>query len=172
MGVDTPGFIAAHNANDFFPGFLASRYAHGGFRDTISTLSNAMDVGAPSNFERLYALLGEGALKSGNLWSTSVSDEVTKTRLRQVFDRYGYIACPHTAVGFEAVARYREETGDDAPVIVLATAHPAKFERTVEAALGITLPSVAALGSLNATTAVPTLPPTLEALKTELLASA
>ena len=172
MGVDAPGFIAAHNANDFFPGFLASRYKHGGFRDTISTLSNAMDVGAPSNFERLYALLGEGALKSGDLWSTSVSDEVTKTRLRQVFDRYGYIACPHTAVGFEAVARYREETGDDAPVIVLATAHPAKFERTVEAALGITLPSVAALGSLNATTAVPTLPPTLEALKTELLAPA
>ena len=173
MGVDAPGFIAAHNANDFFPGFLASRYAHGGFRDTVSTLSNAMDVGAPSNFERLYALLGEGALKGGDIWSTSVSDEVTKARLRQVYEHDGYIACPHTAVGFEAVARYREDTGDDAPMIVLATAHPAKFEGTVEAALGLTLPPVAALEALNATDVdVPTLPPTLDALKTELLALA
>ena len=169
-GLDAPGFIAAHNANDFFPGFLASRYEHGGFRDTVSTLSNAMDVGAPSNFERLYALLGEDTLRHSNLWSTSVSDEATRARLRQVYDTHGYVACPHTAVGLEAAARYREETGDDTPVIVLATAHPAKFAPTVEAALGITLPPVAALESLT-TTGVPTLPPTLAALKTELLAS-
>ncbi len=172
MGVDTPRFIAAHNANDFFPGFLASRYDHGGFRDTVSTLSNAMDVGAPSNFERLYALLGE-ALRRGDLWSTSVSDEVTKTRLQHVYGAYGYVACPHTAVGFEAAARYRKETGDNRPVIVLATAHPAKFEGTVEAALKFELPKVPALEKLKGPpTDVPTLPPTLDALKTELLALA
>ncbi len=173
MGVDTPRFIAAHNANDFFPGFLASRYDHGGFRDTVSTLSNAMDVGAPSNFERLYTLLGEAALKRGDLWSTSVSDEATTARLRQVYETYDYVACPHTAVGFEAVAQYRQETVDNAPVIVLATAHPAKFEGTVEAALGLKLPKVPALEALKGpATDVPTLPPTLDALKTELLALA
>ena len=173
VGVDAPRFIAAHNANDFFPGFLASRYEHGGFRDTVSTLSNAMDVGAPSNFERLYALLGEDGLRRDGLWSTSVSDEKTTARLRQVYEDYGYVACPHTAVGFEAVARYRGETGDDTPVIVLATAHPAKFSPTVEAALGLTLPPVAALESLKSSSIqVPTLPPTLTALKSELLATA
>ena len=173
MGVDTPRFIAAHNANDFFPGFLASRYDHGGFRDTVSTLSNAMDVGAPSNFERLYALLGEDALKRGDIWSTSVSDETTQIRLRQVYETHGYIACPHTAVGFEAAARYRQETGDDAPIIVLATAHPAKFEETVEAALGFDLPKVPALEELKGPlTDVPVLPPTSDALKRKLLALA
>lgn len=173
LGMDTPRFIAAHNANDFFPGFLASRYEHGGFRDTVSTLSNAMDVGAPSNFERLYTLLGEDALKRGDIWSTSVSDETTQTRLRQVYETHGYIACPHTAVGFEAALRYRQKTGDGTPVIVLATAHPAKFEETVEAALGLELPKVPALEALKGPpTDVPTLPPTLDALKTELLASA
>ncbi len=173
MGVDTPRFVAAHNANDFFPGFLASRYDHSGFRNTVSTLSNAMDVGAPSNFERLYALLGEDALKQGDIWSTSVSDETIQTRLRQVYDAHGYIACPHTAVGFEAVARYREETGDSTPIIVLATAHPAKFEETVEAALGLELPKVPALEALKGPPVdVLSLPPTLDVLKTELLASA
>jgi len=173
MGLDVPRFIAAHNANDFFPGFLNAVYDHGGFRDTVSTLSNAMDVGAPSNFERLYALLGGDGLRQGEVWGTSVSDEVTRARLRAVHETYGYVACPHTAVGFEAVARYREATGDRTPAIVLATAHPAKFADTVEAALEVTLPGVAALETLQGPdTQAPTLPPTLDALKGELLAPA
>ena len=177
MGLNTGHFIAAHNANDFFPGYLDAVYDHGGFRNTVSTVSNAMDVGAPSNFERLHALSGGDALRQkgvrGNIWGTSVSDGVTKTRLREVYETYGYVACPHTAVGFEAAARYREATGDSVPIIVLATAHPAKFADTVEAALSVTLPEVAALEALKGPdVTAPVLPPTLDALKSELLAEA
>lgn len=173
MGADIPRFIAAHNANDFFPGFLESRYEDSGFRDTIATLSNAMDVGAPSNFERLYALSGGDVLRERNIWGTSVSDAVTRSRLKEVYEIYGYVACPHTAVGLEAVARYRETSGDVSPAVVLATAHPAKFETTVESALGIRLPKVAALEGLERSShrAEP-LSPTLDALKAELLTSA
>ncbi len=173
MGLEVPHFIAAHNANDFFPGYLKSVYDHGGFRNTVPTLSNAMDVGAPSNFERLYGLLGGDALREGDIWATSVSDEVTRTRLRKVYETYGYVACPHTAVGFEAAARYREATGDGAPIIVLATAHPAKFADVVEQTLGVTLPEVAALEALKGPDiTAPTLAPTLDALKGELLTKA
>ena len=163
-------FIAAHNANDFFPGFLRSRYPHTGFRNTVATLSNAMDVGAPSNFERLYALLGEETLRR-DVWSTSVSDPETTARMRLVFERYGYVACPHTAVGLEAAERYRNETGDETPVVVLATAHPAKFGDAVRDALGFEPPTVEALEALGRPhTEKPALEPTLAALKRELLA--
>ena len=167
--LDVPKFIAAHNANDFFPGFLGGRYHHAGFRDTVPTLSNAMDVGAPSNFERLYALIGEDRLQQ-DIWSTSVSDEVTTARMRTIHGRYGYVACPHTAVGLEAAARYRGETGDDTPMIVLATAHPAKFEDAVKAALGAAPAKVPALEALKGPDKeAPALEPTLTALKRELL---
>ena len=173
MALDAPRFIAAHNANDFFPGYLNAVYDHSGFKDTVPTLSNAMDVGAPSNFERLYALLGGDAMRQGRIWGTTVSDDETKVRLREVYEAYGYVACPHTAVGLEAAARYREATGDETPVIVLATAHPAKFEGAVGEALGVTLPKVAALEALKGPDAqAPALPPTLDALKGELLAHA
>jgi len=173
MDLNTGRFIAAHNANDFFPGYLNAVYDHGGFRNTVPTVSNAMDVGAPSNFERLYALSGGDGLRGGDFWGTSVSDEVTKTRLRETYETYGYTACPHTAVGLEAAACYREATGDEALIIVLATAHPAKFADTVEEALGVTLPKVAALEALQGPdTTAPTLEPTLDALRGELLAEA
>ncbi len=132
-----------------------------------------MGVGAPSNFERLHRPSGGGGLRGGDVWGTSVSDEVTKTRLREIYDTYGYTACPHTAVGLEAAARYREATGDEAPMIVLATAHPAKFVDTVETALGVTLPKVAALEALTGPDiTAPTLEPTIEALRGELLTEA
>lgn len=165
-----PQFIAAHNANDFFPGFLEARYQQGDVRNTIATLSNAMDVGAPSNFERLYALLGGDALREGDVWATSVSDEVTRARMKQVYEAYGYIACPHTAVGFEGAARYREATGDARPVVVLATAHPAKFGDAVEETLGVALAKVEALERLkDHPVEVEGLEPTLQALKSKLL---
>lgn len=170
MALGTSRFIAAHNANDFFPGFLEARYDHLAARATVPTLSNAMDVGAPSNFERLYALLGENVLREGVIWGTSVSDEVTKTRLKRVYEQHGYVACPHTAVGLEAADRYRTETGDASPIIVLGTAHPAKFAGVVGEALGVTLPKVAALEALKSPDRrVSPLAPTLDALKRELL---
>jgi len=171
MGLEVSKFIAAHNANDFFPGYLQALYEPDAYKPTVATLSNAMDVGAPSNFERLCALL-EGQEMRKNVWGASVSDEDTVARMRRVYEDWGYVACPHTAVGFEAAARYREETGDETPVVVLATAHPAKFPDAVREALGIEPPHVEALAVLKDQRAeVKVLEPTLDALRRELLAS-
>lgn len=138
MGLPVARFIAAHNANDFFPQYLTKARNAYAFKPTVATLSNAMDVGAPSNFERLHALLDEDDLTRIKGWS--VTDDITRQRMKREYDRSGYIACPHTAVGIEAVRRYREETDDPHPVVTLATAHPAKFPHTVSQTLGIPEP--------------------------------
>ncbi|WP_027882370.1 threonine synthase [Meiothermus rufus] len=169
MGLPVRRFIAAHNANHFFPDFLAGRAEPYQFHPTIATLSNAMDVGAPSNFERLYVLLGSQELRR-LVWGTCVDDAETLARMRQTYQRYGYVACPHTAVGLEAQARYRQETRDPTPLISLACAHPAKFPQAIAQALGLKPPKEAALEALwQRPTQVQTLPPHLEALKAHLL---
>jgi threonine synthase len=167
MGMAARGFIAAHNANRYFPRFLAGEAKAFAFDKTVATLSNAMDVGAPSNFERLFHLFGEG-LKQ-RVWGTSVDDEATKLRMKRTFEAVGYVACPHTAVGLEAAARYREQGGSEA-LVVLATAHPAKFPEVVEEALGIAAPRHEALEALWAKpTRVEALEPDPEALREALL---
>lgn len=133
-GLPVERFLAAHNANDYFPRFL-----HGGveafdFGGTVATISNAMDVGAPSNFERLHHLFGERL--PALVWGVGLDDAATRARLRATFEEDDYVACPHTAVGLEAVERYREETGDGRPALILATAHPAKFPSVVREELG------------------------------------
>jgi threonine synthase len=169
MGQPVHRFLAAHNANHFFPDFLAGRVEAYHFHPTLATLSNAMDVGSPSNFERLYTLLGADKLRAW-VWGTVVCDDVTLDRMRQTYARYGYVACPHTAVGLEAVARYRATTGDPTPIITLSTAHPAKFPDAVERALGLESPKEAALEELwGREVAVEAIPPTVEALKQHLL---
>ncbi|MCS7068624.1 MAG: threonine synthase [Meiothermus sp.] len=169
MGQPVHKFIAAHNANHFFPDFLQGKAEAYGFHPTIATLSNAMDVGSPSNFERLYTLLGAEKLRAW-VWGTTVSNEATLSRMKQTYDAYGYIACPHTAVGLEAQARYREATGDPTPLVSLACAHPAKFPDAVSQALGQEPPTEEALQILySRPTQVETIGPTLAALKAHLL---
>ena len=168
MNLPAAKFIAAHNANDFFPNYLHKLRDAYAFNPTVATVSNAMDVGSPSNFERLYALLNDEM--QGLVWGSSVTDEVTKMRMKEVYERTGYMACPHTAVGLEAVHRYRKETEDDAPVIVLATAHPAKFPEVVSEALGISAPKEERLKALwDEETRVERLEPNLKALSDALL---
>ncbi|MEM7738082.1 MAG: threonine synthase [Deinococcota bacterium] len=125
MGLPVGQFLAAHNANDFFPAFLQTLTDAYAFKPTVATVSNAMDVGAPSNFERLEHIFGESTLRE-RIWGVSVGDETTKTTL-QTYAEAGYLACPHTAVGLNAVQTYRQQTQDTRPAVVLATAHPAKF---------------------------------------------
>ena len=137
-GLPVERFLAAHNANDFFPRYLQGEAEAYGFGDTVKTISNAMDVGAPSNFERLHRLFGDGLPVPLN--GTSVCDAATRDRMRTTFGTDGYVACPHTAVGIEAVERYRRETGDDRPALIMATAHPAKFPGVVEEATGVEAP--------------------------------
>ena len=163
-------FLAAHNANDFFPRFLEGTSP--AFEPSKQTLSNAMDVGAPSNFERLEALLGADRLRE-LVEGYSVTDDETLRCMRRVADEAGYIACPHTAVGLEAVRRHRERFGDERPAIVLATAHPAKFPETVARATGNEPAQPERLAALwRRATSVDPLPPTLTAFRSALLAHA
>lgn len=133
-GVPIRRFIAAHNANGFFPAYLRGEATAGAMGPSVRTDSNAMDVGAPSNFERLTHLFPEDLAE--RVWGTSVGDDVTSATLREVYDATGYLACPHTAVGLEGARRYRAASGDTGAAIVLATAHPAKFPDVVERATG------------------------------------
>jgi len=133
-GLPVDRFLAAHNTNDAFPRFLEGEAM--AFGDSVRTLSNAMDVGAPSNFERLETLLDTGTLRR-LVHGDRVSDVETVRSMRQVYEATGYLADPHTAVGLAVARRYRAKTGDRPPCIVLATAHPAKFPETVAQALGV-----------------------------------
>ena len=161
MGLGVGHFLAAHNANDFFPDYLAGRRSAFDFPSTRATHSNAMDVGAPSNFERLHALLG-GELPT----------RITLASMRRAWNDDGYLACPHTAVGLEGVRRFREATGDRGPALVLATAHPAKFPSVVAEALPeVDPPTAPELEALrDRPTHVQDLAPSLAALREVLLA--
>lgn len=165
-GMPARGFLAAHNANDFFPRFLEIGNAH--FAPTVRTLSNAMDVGAPSNFERLEALLPLRRMQE-LIRGCSIRDDETVASMRRVFDATGYIADPHTAVGLEAVRRLRDAGGAEAPIVVLSTAHPAKFPEIVQEAVGIVPEAPRRLAELwDHAVSVQKVEPTLEALRRQL----
>jgi threonine synthase len=172
-GAPARHFIAAHNANDFFPRFLAGRSAAFEFGETIATLSNAMDVGAPSNFERLHALRAGGVplLESGLISGRRVTDLATKQRIALTWQQDSYLVCPHTAVALEAVELRRREERAAEPALVLATAHPAKFPDVIESALPGMTPSSAELAALEGLpVSVQQLEPALEALRSVLRA--
>ena len=167
-GLPVAGFVAAHNANDFFPRFLSGE--NPGFAPTIRTLSNAMDVGAPSNFERLQALLDRPAMQR-LIRAERVLDEDTVASMQRVYEATGYVADPHTAVGLEAVRRQRALGALQGPVVVLATAHPAKFPETVHAALDFEPDAPDRLAAIGAQgTAVEEIAPSVEALRPYLVA--
>jgi threonine synthase len=135
-GLPVSGFIAATNANDVVPAYLKSAIFNP--RASVQTLSNAMDVGNPSNFERLQAVF-----KSNHNAMTQVirgevvSDAETKQAMKDVHAQKGVFLDPHTAVGYVAARRYLSDARNHGrKVIVLATAHPAKFLEIVEEATG------------------------------------
>jgi threonine synthase len=150
MGFPIGKCVAATNANDVVPEFLRT----GTFtpRPSVATISNAMDVGDPSNLARLQSLFGAGAaeLRRG-LFAESVSEEETRREMTRTHEETGRILDPHTAVAV-AVARNLSDSipqvaaaAGPSPIIVPATAHPAKFLEVVEDVLGIRVPLPAAL---------------------------
>ncbi|HNV83796.1 MAG TPA: threonine synthase, partial [Arenimonas sp.] len=100
-------------------------------RDSVSTLANAMDVGAPSNLERLRFLYPDKKIHQAIVKVESVGDDEIRRAIPVTLDKYGEIVCPHTACGMVALERLRD-TGDQRDWCVVATAHPAKFETVVE----------------------------------------
>jgi len=123
-------FIAACNANDVVPRFLQTRYYDP--MPSIPTLSNAMDVGSPSNFVRITEIFGDNfADLKAKVEAASISDETTAATMREVYEQHGYILDPHGAVGYRAIADHLENHPDQRG-IVLETAHPVKFDSVNE----------------------------------------
>lgn len=134
-GLSVEKLVSACNANKVFLEFLSD----GEYRPkpSVRTLSNAMDVGNPSNFERIRAMYGNNANSiRADLAAYSHTDDETLRAIRQVYEEHGYIMDPHTAVGYLSLMRYRDGSDSKAPGIVLSTAHPAKFGEVIEKALG------------------------------------
>ena len=130
--------------NDVIPEYLLT----GRFRprSSLKTISNAMDVGDPSNFERLQVAFG-GSVGQMRKWirGIRITDPETRRTMRRVYEEAGMLIDPHTAVGVLAARRYREQTGYRGQILSLATAHPGKFLDTVREATGVTPDLPAAL---------------------------
>ncbi len=129
-GLPVKRFIAACNANDVVPRFLQT--ADYQPRPSVATLSNAMDVGSPSNFVRILEIFDNDFLDlKARLESVSITDETTAATMREVYEKHNYILDPHGAVGYRALAdhldKHRDERG-----IFLETAHPVKFDSVNE----------------------------------------
>ncbi len=124
----------AVNANTTIPDFLEEGVYRP--RQSVATLANAMDVGAPSNMERLQYLFPDLEVMRRNVSAHSVSDEQIKQTITDVWKHDGYAMCPHTATA-EFV---RSNFFADEDAIVVSTASPAKFESVVEPLIGTTLP--------------------------------
>jgi threonine synthase len=134
----------ACNSNRVVPDFIDS----GGFdpRPAQATLANAMDVGSPSNFERLSWLYPEAAADR-QLHASSCDDARIREVIAESESRYGYLPCPHTACAFAFLEDFREGGNRDRWTIA-ATAHPAKFETVIEPLIGRPLPIPAAIEAM------------------------
>jgi threonine synthase len=130
MGLPIHHFIAATNVNDIVPEYLRTRtYTP---RPSIQTLSNAMDVGNPSNFSRILDLdCSTGNIFDKNMSGYSFTDSETKEGMKEVYSKYSYELDPHGAVGYLALKSYQSKNTNTKGVI-LETAHPSKFIKDVE----------------------------------------
>jgi threonine synthase len=134
MGLPVQHFIAATNINDAVPNYLNT----GEFfpRPSQSTLSNAMDVGNPSNFARMLELSGgTHASMQKTITGYFFTDEETKTIIKQVSQKLDYTLDPHGAIGYLGIKKYLSQNRNGMGVF-LETAHPVKFKETVESILG------------------------------------
>lgn len=134
LGLPVKHFVAATNANDVVPSYLTSgRYEP---RASVATISNAMDVGAPSNFQRMEELFGkQWERMKDDIEGYAFSDEETRATIKRIKAETGYTLEPHGAVGWLAAEKWRASHPED-ETIVLETAHPAKFLDTMEEELG------------------------------------
>ncbi len=131
MGLPIDNFIAAHNANDVFTNYIKTGNMN--TRPSVLTLSNAMDVGNPSNAERIFDMFGYNYENISTLIkSEAISDEETKIGIVEVKNKYNYIIDPHGAVGYRAVKKIYGDNNNDKNIIILETAHPAKFSSIIE----------------------------------------
>jgi threonine synthase len=163
LGFPIARIILAHNINRTVPDFLKTGVWQP--LPSIATLASAMDVGNPSNMERVRALYPTLSGIREQLSADSVDDATIRTRIGEDFMHYGRVWCPHTATAAEVYSRLSEAERRDRPWVVVATAHPAKFNEIVEPIIGKPVPVPESLDRLlRLPQHAEDLPPTLEAL--------
>jgi len=134
LGLPIAEVVLAHNANRTVPDFLDT----GDWRPraSVATLASAMDVGNPSNMERLRALYPELTEIRSAVSACIVEDDAIRARIRTGYQELGQIWCPHTATAAEAYARLPAERRESGRWVLVSTAHPAKFREIVEPLIG------------------------------------
>ena len=134
MGLKVGHIVAATNINDVVPQYLSgSEYQP---RPSVATISNAMDVGAPSNFARMKEIFGDDwEAMARSISGFSYDDQLTREAIKEIYEKFGYVIDPHGAVGYLAAEEWLAKNPEDTTVI-LETAHPAKFPETMIEELG------------------------------------
>ena len=168
MGLPVASFIAATNANDVVPEYLHAGDFHP--RKSVSTISNAMDVGNPSNFWRMTSLYNNSleAMRK-DITGVSVTEDQTRDAMKSCFSQFNYVIDPHGAVGFHAWNQLMSMQPENAGVI-LETAHPSKFSNVVEETLHLVPEMPERLAAIVAKEKVSVvIPPELSELKSYLL---
>ena len=133
MGLPVGGFVAASNINDVVPEFLRTGVYRP--RPSVRTPANAMDVGAPSNFERMLWLCGgDPEALRGELEGFRCDDACIRRTIDELYERHGYFSDPHSAVGYAASMAVGK------PGFYLSTAHPAKFGEVIASVTGARVP--------------------------------
>ena len=164
LGVECRGFVAATNVNDVVPEYLRTGMVRP--RPSTPTISNAMDVGDPSNLARILALYGGDVdrLRADVIGSVHDDDE-TGDCIAQVYRRTSYVLDPHSVVGYLGVEAGRRAFGEG-PCVVLCTAHPVKFREAVEPVIGRSVPVPERLAAcLQAERHVTPIPPETSAVR-------
>jgi len=147
MGLPIKHLVAATNSNDVVPSYLKT----GDYqpKPSVQTISNAMDVGAPSNFSRMMDLYSStwNQVKE-DIKGFSYSDEETRLAMKEVLSKYNYVMDPHGAVGYLAAVNY-QKSFTNTKGIILETAHPSKFLSEVESTLDIKIEVPTRLAELS-----------------------
>jgi len=171
VGLPIGELVLAFNLNRTVPDYLASGEWRP--RASVATLASAMDVGNPSNMERLRHLHPDWRALRDAVSAFSVDDEAIRARIKADRARYGQTWCPHTATAAEAYARLDAARRAAGPWVLVATAHPAKFPETVEPLIGAAVPVPPALARLlDLPRQVTQIPARLDALRAQLAVAA
>lgn len=163
LGFPIGRIVLAHNVNRTVPDYLQTGVWEP--RRSIPTLASAMDVGNPSNMERLRTLYPSVAALREQLSAATVDDATIQARIGEDFMQYGREWCPHTATAAEVYSRLSDEDRRSQPWVLVATAHPAKFNEVVEPIIGKSVDVPESLGKLlRLPRHFLDLPPTLQAV--------
>lgn len=148
MGLPIGPIILVTNANRTIPEYFETLEWLP--RTSVQTLASAMDVGDPSNMERLRGLLGEAHILREQLGVFAVDDKLIEAAILDDYREFGFATCPHTATATHTWRALDEDTRTGNDWILVATAHPAKFETVVEPLIGTTVPIPAELAAILA----------------------